>query len=268
MTRGAILGWILAGLAACSVSVQASSGSATGGGTAPEERVIADASAAPRDAGDPEDAADAADPDAGPAPEPATFNPPSGASGNGALCVTLTSATPGATIHYTLDGSTPTISSPTYIEPLAVEGGVAVTLRTLTVAPGFPRGAAADAQYTFFHKGYPFGPMPDPAPGAYSLPLTVHLTYVVPRATVCYTLDRTEPSCTDGTDCYEDVCGRKPACVFTPGACTGGSLPYDDAGIVLEAPTDGGFVTLRTIACPGSSEPSVVLTADYTQAPP
>jgi hypothetical protein len=49
--------------------------------------------------------------------------------------VSLSSSTPGASIYYTIDGSTPTTSSTPYVSPFTI--GVSLTLRTLTVAPGF-----------------------------------------------------------------------------------------------------------------------------------
>ena len=50
---------------------------------------------------------------------PPTFSPPAGAY-VGATVVTISSTTPGATIYYTLDGTTPTTGSPSGINPVTV----------------------------------------------------------------------------------------------------------------------------------------------------
>lgn len=50
------------------------------------------------------------------------FSPPDGTdlSSSGAIQVTITCATPKASIHYTLDGSTPTESSTLYVGPITI----------------------------------------------------------------------------------------------------------------------------------------------------
>jgi outer membrane protein OmpA-like peptidoglycan-associated protein len=72
------------------------------------------------------------------APQPAeapTFSPSPG-SYTGMQVVALSSATPGATIHYTTDGSEPTASSTVYTGPIPVSGDT--TICALAVAPGVP----------------------------------------------------------------------------------------------------------------------------------
>ncbi len=53
--------------------------------------------------------------------------------GDGKTTVTLTPTLPGAAIHYTLDGSTPTASSPRYTEPLVFTESV--TLKAVAITP-------------------------------------------------------------------------------------------------------------------------------------
>lgn len=72
---------------------------------------------------------------------------------NGAVIVSLASTTSGATIYYTLDGSTPTTSSPIYEAPFLVASNVAVqamaaatgdsnsTVASHSFAPNIPSGA-------------------------------------------------------------------------------------------------------------------------------
>jgi beta-glucanase (GH16 family) len=60
---------------------------------------------------------------------------------NGAVVVTLSSATPGATIHYTVDGSAPTTSSPIYEAPFLVASNL--TVNAIASAPGDANSAVA-----------------------------------------------------------------------------------------------------------------------------
>ena len=54
---------------------------------------------------------------------------------NGAILVTLASTTPGATIHYTMDGSTPTATSQIYQAPFLVSTNL--TVKALATASGY-----------------------------------------------------------------------------------------------------------------------------------
>jgi hypothetical protein len=60
---------------------------------------------------------------------------------NGAVVVTLSSATPGATIHYTVDGSAPTASSPIYEAPFLVASNL--TVNAIAAAPGDSNSSVA-----------------------------------------------------------------------------------------------------------------------------
>jgi beta-glucanase (GH16 family) len=55
---------------------------------------------------------------------------------NGAVIVTLSSTTAGATIYYTIDGSTPTTSSTQYLAPFLVASSSSVTLNAIATASG------------------------------------------------------------------------------------------------------------------------------------
>ncbi|MGA3073678.1 MAG: chitobiase/beta-hexosaminidase C-terminal domain-containing protein [Bryobacteraceae bacterium] len=73
------------------------------------------------------------------------FNPAAGAY-TGAQQVSITDATPGATIYYTTDGTTPTTSSTQYTVPIAISASTA--LKALAVAPGYLHSSIATASYT------------------------------------------------------------------------------------------------------------------------
>ncbi len=59
--------------------------------------------------------------------------------------ISISDATPGAVIHYTTDGSTPTVSSPTYTGPLSV--GSTERISAIAIGPGAP-SAIVTAAYT------------------------------------------------------------------------------------------------------------------------
>jgi hypothetical protein len=60
--------------------------------------------------------------------------------------VTLKDQSPGAVLHYTLDGTTPTASSPTYPGPMYVVK--TETLRVIALENGYPSSPVASASYT------------------------------------------------------------------------------------------------------------------------
>jgi hypothetical protein len=60
--------------------------------------------------------------------------------------VTISCATPGATIHYTTDGSNPTAASPTYTVPISVP--IPETVRAIAVANGDVPSPVASSTYS------------------------------------------------------------------------------------------------------------------------
>ncbi len=77
--------------------------------------------------------------------ETPTFNPEAG-SYKAFQSVTISCATEGATIHYTVDGSEPTESSPVYGDPIAVES--TTTIKAIATMNGMANSAVAEATYT------------------------------------------------------------------------------------------------------------------------
>jgi len=73
-----------------------------------------------------------------------TFSPATGTYIS-AQAVTLSTATAGAAIHFTTDGSTPTASSPTYTTPISV--GTSMTVKAIATAGGYADSPVGSAAY-------------------------------------------------------------------------------------------------------------------------
>ncbi len=65
----------------------------------------------------------------------------------GPFSVSLSNATVGATIHCTVDGSTPTAASPGYIVPIPLMNGTSTTVKALATAPGMADSMITTATY-------------------------------------------------------------------------------------------------------------------------
>jgi uncharacterized repeat protein (TIGR03803 family) len=74
-----------------------------------------------------------------------TFDP-AGGTHTAPVTVTISESTPGSTLYYTLDGTTPTTQSTVYTMPIDIE--TTTTLKALAAAPGFTHSAVAVAKYT------------------------------------------------------------------------------------------------------------------------
>jgi hypothetical protein len=78
------------------------------------------------------------------------FSPPAGHE-TLPVTVTITDATPNAIIHYTVDGSLPNITSPTYKAPIPISS--TTLLQAMAVADGYAPGFASSGEYLFGTPG-------------------------------------------------------------------------------------------------------------------
>ena len=118
-----------------------------------------------------------------------SFSPPAGTYTSPQM-VTISDATAGATIYYTVDGSTPTTASTVFTGPITI--GSAATIKAIAAAPGFANSAIATATYTIAVATPTFSP----ASGAYTSPQTVALSDATAGATIYYTTNGTTPTTT------------------------------------------------------------------------
>src|SRR5439155_166516 len=115
------------------------------------------------------------------------FNP-TGGTFITSVTVTITDSTPGATIYYTTDGSTPTTASTVYTGPITLTA--TTTLKAMAAAPGKANSGVASATYTIRVAA----PTLSPGGGTYDRPQSVTISDATPGATIYYTRDGSTPT--------------------------------------------------------------------------
>ena len=160
------------------------------------------------------------------------FNPAGGSFGPG-LQVTLTSATTGASMFYTTDGSTPTTASTLYIGAISVSS--TATIKAIAVENGFLESNVSTSTYTI--SSQTAVPQAMPAPGNYTSKQSVALADTTTNATIYYTINGATP--------------------------TTNSTKYNPASPIQVAAT----TTIKAIASAPNLNNSPVLTAVYTINP-
>jgi Chitobiase/beta-hexosaminidase C-terminal domain/FG-GAP-like repeat len=121
-----------------------------------------------------------------------TFTPASGTSFASTLSVAIADSTPGATIFYTTNGSTPTTSSQVYSGPISINAST--TIQALASASGFAQSGIASASYTQSATAAAT-PTISPANGTtFSSTLSVSISDATSGATIYYTTNGTTPT--------------------------------------------------------------------------
>jgi hypothetical protein len=115
---------------------------------------------------------------------------PAGGTFNAATPVTITDATAGAIIYYTVDGSTPSASSTPYTGSISV-----ATNETINAIAVTPNGSSSVATASFTISVTAAAPPTfSPAAGTFSSTQTVMLSDATPGATIFYTVDGSMPT--------------------------------------------------------------------------
>jgi len=118
-----------------------------------------------------------------------TFSPVAGSYGP-AQTVTISSATSGATIYYTTNGTTPTTSSTLYSSAITVSASE--TVEALAVKTGYTNSAIGSAAYVI--NGTVATPTFSPVAGTYSSAQTVTISSATSGTTIYYTTNGTTPT--------------------------------------------------------------------------
>jgi hypothetical protein len=131
----------------------------------------------------------------GPTAATPTFSPAPGSYAS-AQQVTISTATSGATIYYTTNGSTPSTASTKYIGPVAIS--TTTTLKAIATAPSFANSVVATGVYTVQTGQTAAAPTFSPPPGTYIGSQTIAISTTTSGATIYYTTNGVTPSPTSG----------------------------------------------------------------------
>jgi Chitobiase/beta-hexosaminidase C-terminal domain len=118
-----------------------------------------------------------------------TFSP-AGGTYSSAQMVTISTATPSATIYYTTDGSTPTTNSRVYSAPITVSA--TKTVKAIAASTGSSTSAPVSASYTINLPAAT--PTFSPGGGTYGVAQTVTISTATPSATIYYTTNGSAPT--------------------------------------------------------------------------
>jgi hypothetical protein len=125
--------------------------------------------------------------------EPQTAAPafsPAAGSYASSVTVTMTSATPNATIYYTTDGAAPSTASNLYSSPVTL--AVTTTINAIAISSGAIQSTESTAAYVVASQTAP--PHFTPAAGSYVAAQSVTLSDDTAGATIYYTTDGTAPT--------------------------------------------------------------------------
>jgi hypothetical protein len=125
------------------------------------------------------------------APLPAAATPIFSLAGGTLQTVSISDTTPGATIYYTLDGSTPTSGSTVFSGPITVSSSE--TIKAIATATGYASSAVASATY-IINLPPTTAPVFTPAAGTYTTVQKVKITDSMKGANIYYTLDGSTPT--------------------------------------------------------------------------
>jgi hypothetical protein len=103
---------------------------------------------------------------------------------------TLTDATPGATIYYTINGTTPTTASTKYTAAITVS--TTETIEANAIAAGYTQSIVASAKYTIELPAAT--PTYSPTAGTYTAAQTVKITSATSGVTIYYTTNGATPT--------------------------------------------------------------------------
>src|SRR3984957_2269956 len=168
-----------------------------------------------------------------------TFSPAAGTY-TSVQTVTISTTTPSPTIHYTTDGTTPTLTSPTYAGPITVS--VSETVKAIAIASGFSTSPVGTVAYVIN--------LPNAAPPTFS---PVAGTYPTAQSVALATTTSGGVICTK--------IGSAPSATVA-GTCDPGSTPYSTA---ISVTTSQTIFALTTKA--GLINSSVVSSAYIIEVP-
>jgi hypothetical protein len=121
---------------------------------------------------------------------PPLFTPAAG-SYAGTQSVSITDATPGNVIYYTVDGTAPTNNSPVYTTPISVAANM--TINAVASAPGYTSSNIVSGAFQILEQ-QAAAPLFSPSAGSFATPQTLTMTDSTAGAAIYYTTDGTVPT--------------------------------------------------------------------------
>lgn len=194
------------------------------------------------------------------------FNPGSGTYSS-KQTVTISTSTPGATIYYTTDGSTPNTGSQPYSGPITVSSSE--TVSAIAAASGYTNSPVGSASYVIT-AGQVATPTISPASGTYTSAQTVTISNSTAGATIYYTTNGIAPTTTSSVysgsitvSSTETVQAIAALTGYSNSAIASATYTITGAGVQQAAaptftPTGGSYASAQTVTI-ASSTPSAVL---------
>jgi len=115
---------------------------------------------------------------------------PGAESFSGSLAVSMTDATAGATIYYTLDGSTPTVASAVYTAPITITA--TTTIQAIASAPGYLQSGITSGNYV--NSLQVSTPTFTPGSSTSTQSISVTISDSTAGSTIYYTTDGSTPT--------------------------------------------------------------------------
>lgn len=174
---------------------------------------------------------------------PPTFSPAPGTY-NAVETVNIYDQTPGATIYYTTDGSTPSTSSSVYSGALTVSSTETINAMATSTASGVTNSTVSTATYTIQLPAAT--PTFSPVGGSYAAGQTVTISDATSGATIYYTTDGTTP--TTGSNMYGAPISVSASAVVKAIAVASGS-PNSAVGAatyIVSSATNGASLLVLT----------------------
>ncbi len=195
-----------------------------------------------------------------------TFTPSPGTY-TSAQNVSLSSATTGATIYYTVDGSTPTTSSAVYSAPIVVSAA-SLTIRAFAAATGYQSSPIVMGTYQI--QGTAATPTFTPPSGtSFASTLSVSIADVTPSSSIYYTTNGSTP--TTASQLYSapftisattTVRAIATASGYTQSAQGSASYTYSPTQTVTQTPTfspnGGSFTTAQQVTISDATAGAVI----------
>jgi alpha-tubulin suppressor-like RCC1 family protein len=187
----------------------------------------------------------------------------------GSVAVTVTNPNASSSVTYTLDGSHPTGSSPSYAAPVTLTSSA--TFKAVAHKTGWTSSDTTYASY-WINEGGVAGPQFTPAAGPYPGPQLVRLTTTTPLAAIRYTTDGSDP--TEMSPLYQfpflvslttTVKARAFKVGLTASAVTSATYSLDMASATATptiTPAGGRFTVRQTATIQGSASAVFRYTTD------